>query len=318
MVQALLDGLGRLGAVPLPSALLVVAVFLTGAALVAVRWREALAMVGGRLGLVHAIVGIFGAQFVNTITPASRIGGEVFRVGWTRAKAGVDVKHAAAGVAIDRVSDLVPVGLVLLASLPVVAPRVRAADVRLVALVAAAVAVALGLVVLLARRRIAERFRVLRIHLHLLAPGWRRHAVVVTGLSLLAWTCDPLRLLAVAAAFDVRLGFSRAALLVIMTIAGNLVPTFGGIGAVEGGLVAALVWTGVPVETAVAITLLERAVSLVLATALGGVALVGWGGTRIWSAMRATLRRPRGAPMPVVVAVEPPEPEPEKREKPGA
>ena len=58
-------------------------------------------------------------------------------------------------------------------------------------------------------------------------------------------------------------------------------PTIGSVGAIEGSLVAGLMMCGATADTAVAITLVERAISYGLSTALGAVSLTVIGGRAV-------------------------------------
>lgn len=57
-------------------------------------------------------------------------------------------------------------------------------------------------------------------------------------------------------------------------------PIPGGVGVVEGSAIAALVWFGVPLETATAITIVERAILYGCGTILGAACLALLGGRR--------------------------------------
>src|SRR5262249_47684411 len=65
------------------------------------------------------------------------------------------------------------------------------------------------------------------------------------------------------------------------------IPTVGALGGVEGGLIATLVALKVDVGTAVAITALERGISLVFSTGAGGLAVFALGGGELWRRLRA-------------------------------
>jgi len=79
------------------------------------------------------------------------------------------------------------------------------------------------------------------------------------------------------------------ATLSILTIIGGLLPSVGGLGPVEGSLVAGLVAFGVDLPTAAAITAAERLISYGFSTLSGAVVVASLGGRSLWNAAR---RRP--------------------------
>ena len=145
-----------------------------------------------------------------------------------------------------------------------------------------------------------------RLLIHLPIGDWWRAAVAkyVVSRSTLAFTTlcsvtisiqDPLRLMAGAAAFGVHLSLSQAAMVSAASMFAGGIPTIGALGAVEGGLIAALVALKVNLTTAVAITALERGISLVFSTSAGGLAVFWLGGGELWRRVRGVSsgRQPR-------------------------
>ena len=106
------------------------------------------------------------------------------------------------------------------------------------------------------------------------------------ALSCVMFAMDLGRLLLAARAFGVHLAPDQALVLSVVGVVGGLIPTPGGLGAIEGGLTAALVLFGAPVETALAITLFERGLSYWLGSAAGGVATLLVGGRGLFRAVR--------------------------------
>lgn len=90
----------------------------------------------------------------------------------------------------------------------------------------------------------------------------------------------------VARALHVTLSPWQAIPLSMVALLGGLFPTIGGLGAVEGGLTAALCLFGVELDKAIAITALERGISYVLATSVGGLVLLLIGGGELWRLSR--------------------------------
>ena len=105
-------------------------------------------------------------------------------------------------------------------------------------------------------------------------------------LTAVVWAFDVLRLRAVAAAFHAPVGIPEIVVLAGITIVGGLAPTVGGLGAIEGGMIAGLIGMGVSTPDAVAITAVERTMSYGIATLAGFCALSVLGGCSLWNAAR--------------------------------
>ena len=93
------------------------------------------------------------------------------------------------------------------------------------------------------------------------------------------------RQIVIAAAFGVPLTIQQSATVTAMTIAGGFVPTVGSIGAIDGSMVAGLMLFGATAQTAIAITIVSRAISYALTTAAGGAALAWLGGRTLLRAV---------------------------------
>jgi uncharacterized protein (TIRG00374 family) len=141
-----------------------------------------------------------------------------------------------------------------------------------------------------ARARVRDRWR------SLASVGVAPSAVVLSTLiSAAIWSLDVLRLRLAAAAFSAPIGLLQAATLTAITIVAGWVPTIGGLGAIEGGLIAGLVGMGVPPADAIAITAVERAISYGVGTLAGFVSLSLLGGRSLWKAVRLGAPVPEGA-----------------------
>ncbi len=236
-------------------------------------------------GIADTALAHLAGIFAGNVTPASRVGGEACRIAAIGLRSRVALPVAAVASVYDRLSEVPPVAVLVLAAVPtlvVAGARLRLGWVS-VAVVTAAVTVAVFGCVRFVRRRPSW-------------PGWRGQIAwggvangtmaTAVGLSSIVWLQDVVRLMIVAAAFGVPLTVSQGATLSVLTIAGGMLPTMGGVGAIEGGLVAGLVMCGVGLETAAAITAVERTISYGLATLAGGSAFALIGGRRLWQATR--------------------------------
>lgn len=249
------------------------------------RWRVLLLGLGQTMRLRETILANLAFTFINNVTPG-RIGGEIGRVVVLRLRTRVDLRRAAAAAAYDRLLDWVPAPLFLLVALPALPGVVQRLRGHLGALLLVAAAAGATLVLLRAAPRMRGWPRRLRAQLASVEVP-RGPLLRALGTSLLVWAADILRLAAAAAAFGVRLGPAQAVGLCFAAVAGAAVPMMGGLGAVEASLTAALCLYGVPVETALAIALLDRSISYGLATAASGLVVLALGGRRLWRAVRS-------------------------------
>ena len=98
------------------------------------------------------------------------------------------------------------------------------------------------------------------------------------------------RLKLLAYALDIDLSFSMAAAAMVWYIGvGLFAITPGGVGIIEGGLVAAFVLMGLSPSQAFALTVLERAISYLLSTGIGAVCMFALGSRQL---RHAVVHRP--------------------------
>jgi uncharacterized membrane protein YbhN (UPF0104 family) len=265
------------------------ALYVLGVLVAAARWRLILAALGHRLPLSDVLLAYLAGIFVNNVTPASRLGGEACRIAAVGLHNRVPVAPATASSVYDRLAELPPVAALVLCGVPALASAgVRVRDPLVAILIAAGVGVG-GYVAVRHLLRQTKRWKALR---ELVAGSRvdRGTAASAVACATVVWAQDVVRLMTVAAAFRVTLTVSQASVLAVLTIVGGLVPTVGGLGAIEGGLVGGLVLFGVAADTAAAITAIERSISYVFATGAGAVAFALVGGRTLWSSVRSRLR----------------------------
>ena len=252
------------------------------------RWQVMVRAVGGRLAYHHATLATMAAIFVNNVTPTGRIAGEACRIVITRMKGTVSVPLAALASLGDRLTDVPPLVVMGLAALPALRPAIRG---RHHAIALGAVIVVAALALLGPRLRTALRSWLIsrQRELHSAAVP-RRVALSALGWSTLMWLEDVLRIVAVGQAFDIGFTWPQAAALAVIGVLGGLAPTLGGVGVVEGGLVAGLVMFGLPLDRALAVTALERAISYGFSTCAGGLVVLLLGGRRLFRPGAAALQ----------------------------
>jgi glycosyltransferase 2 family protein len=250
-----------------------VVLHVAGLAMMGERWRAMLSRIGARITLARAILINLSGIFIRNVTPASGIGGDAVRIGLFRS-AGVPLADATLTLLCGRLVEAPAVALLVLVGLPAIGAAASQSKAALIVVIALACAGA----VLAAARRPAdsrlgewrERFGISRLPAGAIAIG----LLWASG----AWLETIVRLMVVARALGVQLTIPQGAALTVFSIVGGLVPTIGSLGAIEGSLMTGLVLFGVPPGTATAITLVERAITYALSTALGAMALGAIGG----------------------------------------
>ena len=254
-----------------------IALHLAGLLVTGERWRLVVAALGGRLTLIRSTLINLAGIFVRNATPTTGLGGDASRIALLRAE-GLGLPQAAAAFVYVRVAELPAMAAVALLALPAItAALARSARGVAVAIAVAAVALAAAW---LGRRRLREQVAVLRARSAPLTISRAAFGGAVFYASL-AQIETIVRQIVMAAAFALPLTISQSATVTALSIAGGLVPTIGSLGAIEGSMVAGLMMCGATADTAVAITLVERAISYGLSTALGAASLTVIGGRAV-------------------------------------
>jgi glycosyltransferase 2 family protein len=254
-----------------------IALHLAGLLVTGERWRLVVAALGGRLTLIRSTLINLAGIFVRNATPTTGLGGDASRIALLRAE-GLALPQAAAAFVYVRVAELPAMAAVVLLALPAVT-AVLARSARGVAVATAAAAVALA-AAWVGRRRLREQVAVLREKSAHVRISRTTFAGAVFYASL-AQIETIVRQIVIAAACGLPLTISQSATVTALSIAGGLVPTVGSVGAIEGSLVAGLMMCGATADTAVAITVVERAISYGLSTALGAASLAAIGGRAV-------------------------------------
>jgi glycosyltransferase 2 family protein len=257
--------------------LLAVALHLAGLLVTGARWRAVAAALGGRISLVKATLVNLAGIFVRNVTPTTGLGGDAARIALLRSEA-MPLPEATATFVYVRAAEIPALAAVVLMALPRLGGAIARVSGRLEAeaIVVAVAAIGIGL----GRRRIVgglARLRAWHRRLRIAAPVWLSAIAYAT----LAQLETLVRQIVIAAAFGVPLTLTQSAAVTALGVVGGLVPTVGGVGTIDGGIVAALLLCGVPANAAVAITVAERAISFGLSTALGAAALGGLGGRAV-------------------------------------
>ena len=254
-----------------------IALHLAGLLLTGERWRLVVAALGGRLTLIRSTLINLAGIFVRNATPTTGLGGDASRIALLRAE-GLGLPQAAAAFVYVRVAELPAMAAVVLLALPAIT-AVLARSARGIAMATAVAAVALA-AAWLGRRRLRQQVAGIRAKSAAVTISRAAFGGAVFYASL-AQVETIVRQIVIAAALGLPLTISQSATVTALSIAGGLVPTIGSVGAIEGSMVAALIMCGATADTAVAITLVERAISYGLSTALGAASLTVIGGRAV-------------------------------------
>jgi glycosyltransferase 2 family protein len=280
MLRAIFGALthARLSLVVLALALHVTGLLITGE-----RWRVVIAALGTKLTLWRTTLVNLAGIFVRNATPTTGLGGDASRIALLRAE-GMGLAQATASFAYVRLAELPPLVLVVLLSAPAIA-AVAERSARALLITCATLAVC-GAALWAMRGTLETQF----------ASLWERTAHLridrtAAGLAVVYATLAQAetisRQIVVAAAFGVPLTIEQSATVTAMTIVGGFVPTVGSIGAIDGSMVAGLMLFGASAGDAIAITIVGRAISYGVSTAMGAAALLLLGGRGIRRAVSA-------------------------------
>lgn len=264
--------------------LVALSLYVVSVVIVGARWRGFVRSLGGEVAVWRASLATLGGIAVNNLFPSGRLGGEACRIALVRQHGVVTWRQATVSAVWDRLSQIPAIAILVV--LAVLAIKDLASNWRQLAALGGVFLALIAAGIVIRRLRRSER----------VAGAWREHLAfsranlrvfaVAVGLSGLVFLQDVLRISCAALAFGVSLPPTRVAVLSIVALLGGLAPSIGGLGPVEGGLVAGLVAFGVDVPTAAAITAAERLISYGFSTSAGSAVVALLGGKRLWKTIR--------------------------------
>lgn len=256
----------------------------------AMRWQKVLFSMGYDLKALDVFPIIFGAVFVNNMTPASRTGGEPLRLLWSKKRFGISYTDGLISMLFERVVEVIPIAVLLIyvlymfPSLEVTfLPKINALTLNSKYLLFLTLAVAV-IAVLSFREYFASLFN--KVH-----ENWKRLSgsfVSTILLSSAVWVLDIIRLKLIALALDFHVSwFIIAAVSVTYFFLGILPITPGGLGIVEGGLISLLLYFGFTLASASSFVFLERFISFGLSSLIGFLCLFYYGGFMLWKSTKS-------------------------------
>lgn len=248
----------------------------------AFRWRYILAQVGTRISFVASLEILFISWFVNCVVPAKL--GDLYRAYLLKADVGASASKTVGTIFIERIADIIVIfGLALAAGYWSFRGR-SMPGVDVIFILGFVLAILLiGIVVVLrfygqrVGRYLPVRFADLWRRFHEGSTGaLTRSALPVIGATtVLIWLLEGARLYFVIHALGipgVNLGISASVFVALVAALLTAMPlTPAGIGFVEAGIAGALLIYGVSPDSAFAVALADRAISILSVIVIGGV-----------------------------------------------
>ena len=264
--------------------ILAVATYFLSVFLYTLRWKTILRRMGYLTDTFYLTAIILGGIFFNNITPSSKTGGEPVKIYWLKEKFNVPLAHGTISIFYEKGVEAIPF-LILTAYVSSILkdyiPGGIARDITLVVLIIG------GGAYRLRRRFTMPRLKVL---IDLLKDKFTFFVTLTT--SSLVWLLDILRFKLISLALGAQLPLHIIAVMSFLYFVLGAAPlTPGGIGVVEGGFTAAIIGLGVAAPLAIGIVIIERLISYVLSTAIGGVFMVYLGGAKAWKHLRLQDRK---------------------------
>ncbi len=275
-----------------------IAIYFLCVAVWATRWQTALSFIDNRTSFGTRYLILCAAIFLNNITPVARVGGDPFgRVYMLHKLENTSYSSGmAASIGEHTLAPLVVVSFLMAGLLLQFGKGSLQLSLILIAVWVLAALGALFIPRLLLRKRIAAKgisriiSRVLgwfgkRVIAQEIIEGveafysssyttidkWKK-VLLIGSLTLLIWALDIFRLYAIFLALGYHPPIS--VLLVassLPTIVGTIPFLPGGLVVIEGSLISVLALLGVPLNLAMAATVIERGISFVLSTIVGAV-----------------------------------------------
>lgn len=285
IVPVVLESLKMLAETRIRYVILAFLVYLLSVYLFAVRWQKVLSCVGYNLKATDLFPILFGAIFVNNLTPANRTGGEPLRIFWANRRFGISYTYAFITILFERLVEAIPIILLLFYVLYLFPsleikflPQKGVLTLNSTYLLLLAF-FATGMLVWIFRARFT-------VFLKDMQQNWKklnRSFIPALLLSTGVWILDIIRLQLIALALNLHLSlYVIAAVSVLYLLLGLLPITPGGLGIVEGGLISLLLYFGLPLASASSFVFLERFISYGLSSLIGSLYLFYYGGFKIW------------------------------------
>jgi glycosyltransferase 2 family protein len=265
-------------------------VYLLSVYLFAVRWQQVLSCIGYTLKATDLFPILFGAIFVNNLTPANRTGGEPLRMFWANKRFGISYTDAFITILFERLVEAIPIILLLFYVLYLFPsleikflPQKSILTLSSTYLLLLAV-LATGILMWIFRERFTAFLKDIQQNWKKLNKSFIPALLLSSGV----WILDIIRLQLIALALNLHLSlYIIAAVSVLYLLLGLLPITPGGLGIVEGGLISLLLYFGLSLASSGSFVFLERFISFGLSSLIGFLYLFYYGGIEIWKNIKS-------------------------------
>lgn len=264
--------------------IIAIALYLLSVYIFAERWKIVLNSLGYNLKTTQLFPVIFGAIPINNITPANRAGGEPLRMIWVKKDFGVKYADALMSIVFERSVEAIPVLVMMVYVIYTILPFVQNIHPLLSNIVyLIAIPVVLVLLIYILRNKIENYIESLKTYYYKLKEVF----FPTLFLSSIVWVMDILRFKFIVLSLGLQLPFKVIVLISLLyMILGSIPLTAGGLGVVEGGLITTLNFFGISMTEAAGIVVIERFISYILASLIGSVFLIQFGGLKFWKNLK--------------------------------
>lgn len=261
-------------------ALIAFSLYILSVYLFSERWKRVLDSLAYRIKSTALFPIIFGAIPINNLTPLNRMGGEPLRLIWVKRKFEVRYSDGFLSILFERLVEAIPIAMVAIYAMRSLIPFFKETSLSLRNfLVVLLLLLLLFALVYIFRVKLRSLINELRISSIRLQPAF----IPTLLLSCAVWGQDMMRLKIITLSLGLHVPVHViAAVSVSALVLGSVPFTPGGLGIVEGGLISALTFFGIPLSEASAIVLIERFISYALASIIGSFFLVYFGGLKAW------------------------------------
>ena len=275
-----------------------IAIYFLSVGIWAIRWQTALSFINHRKSFNTSYLILCGAIFLNNITPVARVGGDPFgrvymlhkleNTSYSSGMASSIGEHALtplvvisflmAGLFLQFGKGSLQLGLIIMAVWVLAAfgavfiPRLLLRKRIAVKGLSSIISRVLGWVGKSGNaQEIMEGIESFYSSSYTTIDKWEK-ALLIGSLTLLIWALDVFRLYVISLALGYRPQISMLLIASSLPTIVGLIPFLpGGLILVEGSLISVLALFGVPLDVAIATTVIERGISFVLTTIVGAV-----------------------------------------------